>query len=190
MSAPAGHCDRHGGETILQRSSERGIGRRRRGRPPLWQGNEPWQYSLCERKGGFRRLDQAVGRGVSHDIGRARQPHLLQEPRAIGADGFRGEMQLVGRFLHTQAGAEAAEHFELAVGETFMRHSLEARVDEGGKPLGECVTHIPTSPENAANGIEELGPGMILGDISGGACAQGAHRELVLGMNAQYEDLY
>jgi hypothetical protein len=54
-------------------------------------------------------------------------------------------MKLVRRFLHAQPGSQAAEHLELAVGEPFVRHPLEARVDEGGEPLGECIADITAS---------------------------------------------
>jgi hypothetical protein len=60
----------------------------------------------------------------------------------------------VRRLLYAQAGTKAAEHFELAVGKTFMRHPLEARVDEGGKSLGERIADIATAAEYASHRIQ------------------------------------
>ena len=59
--------------------------------------------------------DEPVLRGVPHEIGVRGGLHLLQHPRAVGADGLGTETQLFGDFLHRATRPQETENFVLTM---------------------------------------------------------------------------
>src|ERR1041384_1772083 len=123
---------------------------------------------------------------VADQVSRRAEPHFLENPRPVGADGFGGEGQLFGDLGEAPADPEQTQNLVLASGEIFVRRRLMVGLHRFGQLVGDGRGEIAAPGRDLADGRDQLFGGAFLGEVAGRAVPQRAHGELALRVHAQH----
>src|SRR5439155_26263701 len=116
----------------------------------------------------------------AHDVGVARKAHLPEDARAERADGLWGERQARRDLLDAPADAEQAEDLELALGQRLVRRAARAAAPGRGELRREGGARVRAAGVDPPDGVHELLGRALLGEVAGGARAEGPQGVLVL----------
>lgn len=87
--------------------------------------------------------------GPARKIRGARETELLEEPRAVGADRFHADTELVSDLGLRPTGADPSEDLVLAIRKRFGRRSITS--EHPGEALSERLAHVaPAAKEGTS----------------------------------------
>src|SRR5437763_1048934 len=98
------------------------------------------------------RLNEPVLDRIANECCIVRQPQLLEDPPAVGADRARAEKHLRGDLVDMLARRYQPHHPVFAIGEQVVRRLLSALGEIGSQLLREGRAYILTPTDNLADG--------------------------------------
>src|SRR5438309_11992817 len=115
------------------------------------------------------RLNEPVLDRIANEGCIVRQPELLEDPRAVGADRARAEKHLRGDLIDMLARRYQPHHPVFAIGEQVVRRLLSALGEIGSQLLRAGRAYILPATDNLADGAGQLFVGASLADEPGAA---------------------
>src|SRR5260221_4182756 len=161
---------------------------RDRDRTNSYGGDAEGDRTTSPTPGKWARLSrQVIEDGVANDVGVGPQPGLLEDMRAMRADGFDAEIEAGGNLADRLAGAEQAEDLVLPVREALMRQGGPAAALEhmGGDCRGHVRADIRPAGGDAPNRLQQFFRCILLLHVAGSAGAEGSNGKQLLGVHAQ-----
>src|SRR5688572_8183615 len=146
---------------------------------PLWNPASPRTASPSFSCRMVSSVDQAVLHGIVSEVGVRFHPHLLQNPRTVGAYGLYREMELVGDLRDRLATRELAEDLEFTLRQRPVQRLVAVARDALGEHLRERRAHVLASLHRGADRTDELRGRSLLVDVAGGTCAKQVHGVLL-----------
>ena len=92
--------------------------------------------------------------GVVDQFGIVLHVHFFKNARAVGADGFDAQRELIGDFGNGFAGRQQAQNLIFSVRQRFMGHFFKAGIQLESHLLGNGRADIFAAPEDLANRID------------------------------------